>query len=78
MTEDKDNFTTLIGVKWNKNSMIEVHRMMYDYYIKKLLNNKRLTIKEKNRRLERLDPISEWFILIQNLCLNDEIAFKKK
>jgi len=76
MTANKeDNFTTLVGVKWTHESMLQVHQTMWETYVSKLLNSKRISKKEKNKKI---DLIYEWFNLIHNLCINKELAIKKK
>jgi hypothetical protein len=74
MTKE-NNFTSLVGVKWNKKSMIKVHDMMWNSYCEKLLKTKRLSLKEKHKRF---DYTKDWMNNINWLCLTNDIAFKKK
>jgi len=73
--KDEDNYTTLVGVKWDHESMLQVHEMMWDSYIKKLVKSKKIRI---NQKLERLDTTHNWMNHIRNMCINKELAIKKK
>jgi len=73
--KEEDNFTTLVGVKWTSETMIKVHEIMWDSYIKKLLNSKKL---RKGDKVKRLSDMYYWFGLIHDMCINKELAFKKK
>jgi hypothetical protein len=69
------NYTSLVGVKWTNESMLEIHKAIWLKYREKLLNSKKLTEEQKR---ERYFSAHKWIYLISKLCLNKELAIKKE
>lgn len=72
----QNNFTSLVGVKWTKNSMLKVHDMMWNNYIDEMLNKHQANYNEEVIR--RINESYNWIRHIRKLCNNNDIAFKKK
>ena len=69
------NISPLIGVKWTKPRMIKVHDMLLNNYIDGMMNQVRFSDQEK---IKRIQDSYNWIKHIRNLCMNNDIAFKKK